>query len=228
MNIKNLPNFIVWSFKKNKNLNIISSKETKIAKQLSEVRAFEFITSRAAIRLALSKIFEIDKLKIPLIASLGEAPKLLNGLGNISLSHTKDQILIGWSKFDIGVDIERKDRDFGYLQLSQRFYKKEELNNFKKFKKSEQKQEVLKYWIMKEACLKCRRGSNIMELFDFEWDKEKRCCLNKKISTEFYFEIINFKEFLIGISLNTKRKIIPNTQKLKINNSFLRNTVCYG
>ena len=41
-------------------------------------------------------------------------------------------------------------------------------------------------------------------------------------------EIINFKEFLIGISLNRPIKIIHETNKLKINDSFLQNAVCYG
>ncbi len=228
MDIKHLPNFVVWSFKKSKNLNQISSDEIKIAKSLGKEKAFEFTASRAAIRLALSKIFEIDKLKVPLFALLGEAPKLSKGLGNVSLSHTKDQILIGWSKFDIGVDIERKDRYFEYSQLSKRFYKKEELKYLERFKESEKKIEILKYWIMKESCLKCQRGKNIMELFDYEWDKEKNYCISKKKDTKFHFEIIEFKEFLIGISLNTNIKIIPKTNKLKINNSFLKNIVCYG
>ena len=81
---------------------------------------------------------------------------------------------------------------------------------------------------MKESCLKCQRGKNIMELFDYEWDKEKNYCISQKKDTKFHFEIIEFKEFLIGISLNTNIKIIPKTNKLKINNSFLKNTVCYG
>lgn len=228
MDISNLPNFIIWSFKKNKNLNIISSNEAKIAKKLSEEKAFEFISSRAAIRLALSSIFEIDSLKIPLFASLGEAPALLKGLGNVSLSHTKDQILIGWSKFNIGVDIERKDRNFEHLKISKRFYKESELKYIKNLEKDSQRIEVLKFWIMKESCFKCQRGKTIMELFEFEWDKENKCCLNKKKDLKYYFELITLKEFLIGISLNTSLIIKPKTNKLKINNSYLKNTVCYG
>ena len=57
MDIKHLPKFIVWSFKKSKNLNHISSDEIKIAKSLRKEKAYEFTASRAAIRLALSKIF---------------------------------------------------------------------------------------------------------------------------------------------------------------------------
>lgn len=83
-------------------------------------------------------------MKVPLFALLGEAPKLSSGLGNVSLSHTKDQILIGWSKFDVGVDIERKDRYFEYSQLSKRFYKKEELKYLERFKESEKRIEILK------------------------------------------------------------------------------------
>ena len=81
---------------------------------------------------------------------------------------------------------------------------------------------------MKRIMFKITKRKNIMELFDFEWDKEKNFCFNKKKGDKLSFQIIDLKEYLIAISLNKKNQIRPYTHKLKINNSFLKNKVCYA
>ena len=79
---------------------------------------------------------------------------------------------------------------------------------------------------MKESCLKCQRGKNIMELFDFIWDKENDYCF-KKNNIKLSFKIINYKDFFIGIALNKPYKITPKTNILKIKNYFIKNIVFY-
>ena len=54
----------------------------------------------------------LEPLEIPLKADPGKPPLLADGLGYISMSHCSDALLIGWSSTKIGVDIERKDRQF--------------------------------------------------------------------------------------------------------------------
>ena len=43
-------------------------------------------------------------------------------MGYISLSHCKDAIIIVWHKNKIGIDIERKDRDFNHVKFAEKYF----------------------------------------------------------------------------------------------------------
>ena len=63
---------------------------------------------------ALSDLFKMNPLQIPISADPGKPPKLPTGMGYISISHCIDAFIIGWHQENIGIDIERSDRDFNY------------------------------------------------------------------------------------------------------------------
>ena len=92
--------------------DVATVEEIKTAKNLSSSRSKIFLETRAYLRQALSTLFDLDPLKIPINANPGEPPTLPSVMGNISLSHCKDAITIVWHKSKIGIDIERTDRDF--------------------------------------------------------------------------------------------------------------------
>ena len=91
-------------------LKTISSTEQIWALELSGKRSREYQHSRGYIRQALSELWQIPALNIPLYAPPGKSPQLSEGWGHISMSHCCDALFIGWSPKRIGVDIERIDR----------------------------------------------------------------------------------------------------------------------
>ena len=104
--------------------------ELQIASNLSQARAKIFLETRYYMRDALSALFNINPMKIPITANPGKPPKLPNGMGYISISHCKDAFIIGWHRENIGIDIERSDRDFNYQKLAKKYFQKENIKNF--------------------------------------------------------------------------------------------------
>ena len=92
--------------------DVATVEEIKTAKNLTSSRSKIFLETRSYLRQSLSKLFDLDPLKIPIKAQPGEPPSLPSGMGNISFSHCKDAIIIVWHKNKIGIDIERTDRNF--------------------------------------------------------------------------------------------------------------------
>ncbi len=119
----------LWLFPLDSPLKEISSKEEKVANLLSYNRAKEYKYARGYTRFALSELFKIKPLDIPLFSSPGKAPLLENGLGHLSFSHCSDALLIGWSPSPLGIDIERSDRTISAERIVKRFFNKEEKNN---------------------------------------------------------------------------------------------------
>ena len=100
----------------------ISKEEKKWVQKLTPTRGLIYHFSRGCLRHVMSNITGSDPLDIPLKADPGEPPLLAEGWGNISMSNCADALLIGWSPGKIGVDIERKDRQFLAYKLSKRFF----------------------------------------------------------------------------------------------------------
>ena len=101
---------IVWLYSKKVDNKIITKKEELMMKYFSYRRKEEFMNSRSYLRISLAEIFNLDPLDIPIDAKPGKPPKLPNNYGFISLSHCKEAFLIAWSKDQIGIDIENKNR----------------------------------------------------------------------------------------------------------------------
>ena len=102
--------------------DVATVEEIKTAKNLTSSRSKIFLETRAYLRQSLSTLFDLDPLKIPINANPGKPPSLPIGMGNISLSHCKDAIIIVWHKNKIGIDIERTDRDFNYLKFAKNIF----------------------------------------------------------------------------------------------------------
>ena len=102
--------------------DVATTEEIKTAKNLTSSRSKIFLETRAYLRQSLSTLFDLDPLKIPINAHPGEPPSLPSGMGNISLSHCKDAIIIVWHKNKIGIDIERTDRDFNHIKFAKKYF----------------------------------------------------------------------------------------------------------
>ena len=148
----------------------ISDAEKKWVKKLPERRGWLYHFSRGCARDVISKVTGSDPLEIPLIADPGKAPILAEGWGHISISHCSDALLIGWSKEKIGVDIERKDRNFRANQLSKRFFSKVENREIENLTSRQAREQILKRWVVKEAAIKFQHGKISTNIRQWVWE----------------------------------------------------------
>ena len=149
--------------------HVSTSSELQIASNLSKARAKIFLETRYYMRDALSALFNINPMKVPIKAHPGKPPELPNGMGYISISHCKDAFIIGWHRENIGIDIERSDRDFNYQKLAKKYFQKENIKNF-----NMNKYLILKEWSAIEAAIKYDKGKLSRDIK--EWKHE----INKK------------------------------------------------
>ena len=129
--------------------HVSTSSELRIASNLSQARAKIFLETRYYMRDALSALFDINPMKVPITAYPGKPPELPNGMGYISISHCKDAFIIGWHRENIGIDIERSDRDFNYQKLAKKYFQKDNMENF-----NMNKYLILKEWSAIETAIK--------------------------------------------------------------------------
>jgi phosphopantetheinyl transferase len=97
------------------------------------------------------------------------------------MSHCSDALLIGWSAGKIGVDIERKDRQFKAYKLSKRFFTKYENLEIENLTPSQAKEIVLKRWVVKEAAIKWQRGKLANDINHWIWRKKSSFAHHKKL-----------------------------------------------
>ncbi len=192
----------LWFVPINSCLKPISSQEVEWQKKLSSSRAFQYEHSRGYVREALSNILEIPALEIPLISPPGSPPQLPKEMGYVSLSHCKDVLLIGWSRRNIGVDIERSDRFFEAKKILNGFFSNNEKQSFKDLKDKELNSEVLKLWVRKEAAIKWQKGSifNDLSKWNFKLGTNKLENQNKGYDVKSFF--IDFEDWYISVACN--------------------------
>ena len=182
----------------------ITSLEEGIAKKLNPIRGNAYRVSRGIIREALSDLFGVPALDIPLNAPPGEPPLLKEGWGKINFSHCEDALLIGWSDQKIGVDIERTDRKFNAQSLAQRFYSEEERNILRDLDKDEFRLNALKLWVCKESAIKWQEGSLAIDLSHWMITKDFTKAIHKKLEIELKIFHQVYKSWIIGVSHNSK------------------------
>lgn len=180
----------------------VTDLEKDLAKLMPPHRAKEFLLSRGLIRDVLSKYFAIPALDIPLIAKPGKPPVLKNNLGYISLSHCKDALFLGWSDINLGIDIERKQRNFKPFSIIKKFYFQEEKKELEVINLEELRSKTLKFWVLKEAAIKWQKGSICSDLS--KWlissNFKKAHHIDKNISLNICY--LEFESWSLGIAHN--------------------------
>ena len=182
----------------------ITSKEDSIAKKLSPIRGNEYRISRGIIREALSDLFDVPPLDIPLNAPQGKPPLLGKGWGKINFSHCGDALLIGWSDQNIGVDIERIDRKFDAKSIAKRFYSQGERDMLGRLDKDEFRLNALKLWISKESAIKWQKGSVAFDLSHWMITKDFKKAVHKKLEIELRIYYRIYKSWIIGVAHNSR------------------------
>ena len=201
----------LWFVPINSCLRPISLQEIKWKKKLSTNRAIQYEHSRGHVREALSHILEIPALEIPLQSPPGLPPELPSELGNVSFSHCKDVLLIGWSFHNIGVDIERSDRIFEAKKILNGFFSNNEKQALKDLKDNELNSEVLKSWVRKEAAIKWQKGSIFNDLSKWKLNLITNQLENEDEGYILKSFFINYEDWYISVACNNyseKEKLI--------------------
>ncbi len=202
----------LWVVPFNKEIKPITKEEEKIANELSPKKSILYIFSRGYLRNVLSVFLKIPAVDIPLIAPPGEPPVLQNELGEISLSHCKDALLIGWSRKKIGVDIERKDRKFFRRGIAKKFYSFEEKKFLNDMDDDLYNYNVLKYWVLKESAIKWQKGTISKDLSHWEVKNNFHSVCHNYLKYKLRAFYSQFELWAIGLayeqSMNGKIKTI--------------------
>ena len=175
-----------------------TSKEIKIASNLSPLRSKIFLESRSYIRQSLSNLFMIKPLDVPIHSEPGSPPILPKNMGYVSMSHCKDACVIAWHKEKIGIDIERIDRNFNYDVISKKYFfkKKNILKNSRISKES-----ILNKWCGVEAAIKWDRGNLLRDLEEWEYKKSDNHILHKSKKINLKITQIIFLKWTISIAI---------------------------
>ena len=171
----------LWLFLMPSKLLPISNEEKKWVQKLTPRRGMTYHFSRGCLRHVMSSITGLEPLAIPIIADPGKQPLLPDGWGHISMSHCSDALLIGWSSGEIGVDIERTDRQIQAHKLSKRFFNKYENYEIENLTPSEAKELFLKKWVVKEASIKWQSGKIATNISQWIWKNKSSFAYNKKL-----------------------------------------------
>ena len=194
---------LLWVVPFNKGIKPITDLEKIHAADLTPKRAEEYTFSRGHMRNVLSKILGIRPLDVPLESLPGKPPLLKCGLGNISLSHCKDALFIGWSSNKIGVDIERKDRKFQFKNVSERYFFKEEKKELEKLKADKLRLSILNLWVLKEASIKWQKGTIIRDLSLWKINKNYNFAYHQTLNISLNTFSLNKKSWILGVAHNS-------------------------
>ena len=176
-----------------------TSTELQIASHLSQAKAKIFLETRYYMRDALSALFNINPIKIPITAHPGKPPKLPKGMGYISISHCRDAFIIGWHRENIGIDIERSDRDFNYQNLAKKYFQKENIKNY-----NFNRYLILKEWSAIEAAIKCERGKLSRDIKEWKYQLNQEKLYHKSKKIKLNLMQIAFLDWTISIAYKNK------------------------
>lgn len=155
----------------------LSEQEQAWCRALSAPLRLRYATSRALVRRQLAALLGTEPRALPLHSPPGAAPRLAAGWGHLSLSHSRDQLLLAWSPWPIGVDLEAADRRLDGVTLARRFFPAAELEQLLQLPEGRRRRAVLESWVRKEAAIKWRGSSLASELRHWHWDRERGALL---------------------------------------------------
>ena len=189
----------IWFFPSDLPLMPISEQEESWKRELSNFKKYQFHFSRGYARVALSTLFKLNPLEVPIIARPNKPPFLKNSFGFVSISHCNDGLIIGWSISKLGIDIESRNRPIAIKKLSQFLLSSKEKEYLYSNTKN-LKEKFLSIWVRKEALIKFSNGNIIGDFKIWQIDFNKNNAKNKKLSRNIFVRCIKYKKWLIGLA----------------------------
>ena len=196
----------IWFYEIKGVQDVVTEEEIKISKKLSGSRSKIFLETRAYLRQSLSTLFELDPIEIPLNAYPGEPPTLPPGMGNISLSHCQDAVLIVWHKDKIGIDIERTDRHFNHLKIAEKYFL---FTNQSTHKNKLTKTMILNQWCAVEAAIKWDHGKISKDINYWQYFEKPKELIHKRKNIHLKYSQINFYNWTIALACEKKTSLNP-------------------
>lgn len=131
-----------------------------------------YLISRSLLRQRLASLFDLPAEAIPLHSPPGQAPRLDEGYGYVSLSHSRSQCLLAWSSSPVGVDLEWSRRPLQAEPLARRFFPDAEWQQIRWLPQPQLTAAVLERWVRKEAAIKWQASGLASDLRHWFWDGE--------------------------------------------------------
>ena len=147
----------------------LSARELALGRQLPPLSQRRYWQSRSALRQWLAGVLGCPPAEVPLHSQPVCPQKLLDGAGWVSLSHSGDGLLLGFSQAPIGVDLEAADRPVAPA-LMRRWFPPEEVAQLQMVSGEHQGAALLTSWVLKESAIKWRRSSLATELSSWQLD----------------------------------------------------------
>ena len=160
---------------------LLSDQELSWGEALPARRRVVFLQTRAVVRQQLGHWFGCSPGVVPLQAPPAQYPRLADGWGHVSWSHSGQQLLLGWSPQPLGVDLEPADRPVRAASLWQRLCPGEQ-------PPAAVAEAVLERWVALEALIKRRRSSLAMELGRWSWQLEQGRAMHR--SDQLYVDVV--------------------------------------
>ena len=190
----------IWFYEIKGVQGVVTVEEIKTAEKLSDLRSKVFLETRSYLRQSLSTLFDLDPLKIPIIAHPGKPPRLPPDMGKISLSHCKDALTIVWHESKIGIDIERTDRNFNYIKFAKKYFFRTNKSTNNKLTKNM----ILNQWCAVEAAIKWDHGKLSKDINNWQYFDKPKKLINKKKNLHLNYSQINFHNWTIALAYEQK------------------------
>ena len=195
----------IWFYEIKGKQDFVTAEEIKTSKKLSGLRSKVFLETRGYLRKSLSTLFNLDPLEIPINANPGEPPILPPGMGNISLSHCKDALIIVWHRSKIGIDIERTDRNFNHIRFAKKYFFHTNKSTHNKLTKKM----ILNQWCAVEAAIKWDHGKLAKDINHWQYFEKPKELIHKKKNIHLSYSQINFHNWTIALAYEEKTSFNP-------------------
>jgi phosphopantetheinyl transferase len=149
----------------------LSVEEQQWCGQLPAAIAPRYAASRRWMRHCLAELLACPPAAVPLCSPPGQAPRLGQQRGWLSLSHSAGQLLLAWSPAPIGVDLEWGERLLQPEPLARRFFPAAECAQLLSLPAPLRRRAFLESWVRKEAAIKWQGNGRLADdLAHWCWD----------------------------------------------------------
>lgn len=135
--------------------NLSIEEQNKYFRYRNVSAQYQYLTAHYYLRLLLSKRLSETPAEIQIVAQENGKP-YLKGHTNLqfNISHTKNLVLIAFSEYPVGVDVEQEERSSDMLQILEHFFSKKEIESFINQPEDMKNKAFYTGWTRKEALLK--------------------------------------------------------------------------
>lgn len=113
---------------------------------------------------------------------------------NFNVSHSGKYVVAAFDDEEVGVDVEKINRDMEYMKIAESFFTEGEVKRIKNLNEEERAEEFFNLWTLKESYVKFKgRGLSIsLNFFDIVKDKDNVYYLENE--KDIYFNTFNIDE----------------------------------